>query len=223
MYVGKPGRFRLKRSRREWTVRLLLMLFALSMGQLGATLFLLSALGSDPYSVYCQGLATVLGITVGMANLGCTLLILAVFLAATKGYVLPGTIVCSFFAGPFIDIFYRLLGASVTSDSPMGLRMAVAVMGTLLIAFCVALMIKADGGMVAADMVPVFFSDRVRMQYRWAKMAWDVILVSTGFGLGGIVGVGTIIAAMLVGPAAQLLFPAMDWLVGKVVGNAPVS
>lgn len=196
------------------------MLLALGVGQLGAVLFLLPALGSDPYTVYSQGLAAVLGISVGMANLGFTLLVLAIFLVATKGYVLPGTILCSFFAGPFIDLFSWLLNGHIAPDSALLLRLAAASAGTVLIALCYALLIKADGGMVATDLIPVFISDRFHLQYRWAKMGWDLVLVLAGYSLGGIVGMGTILAVMLVGPMAQLFFPTMTWLVNRIIGKA---
>lgn len=222
MYAAESGRFRLKRSRREWIVRLLVMVSALAVGQLGVTLFLLPALGSDPYTVYCQGLATIFGVSIGMANLAFTLLVLVIFLLATKGYVLPGTVVCSFFAGPFIDLYCWLLNGCVTAESPVWLRLASVIVGTVFIAFCFALLIKADGGMGAADLIPVFLSDRFRLQYRWAKMGCDLVLVVTGVCLGGIIGVGTVIAVVLVGPVAQLFFPAMSRLVDGIVGNKPI-
>jgi Predicted membrane protein len=197
------------------------MVFALAVGQLGVALFLLPALGADPYTVYCQGLATVFGVSIGMANLAFSLLVLAVFLFATKGYVLPGTVVCSFFAGPFIDLYYWLLNGSITPEAPVWLRLASALVGTMFIAFCFALLIKADGGMGAADLIPVFISDRFRLQYRWAKMGCDLILVITGVCLGGVIGVGTVVAVLLVGPVAQLFFAAMGWLVDWIVRKIP--
>lgn len=214
---NKSGRFRIRRGVREWAVRLLLMLLALTVGQFGVTLFLLPALGADPYTVYAQGLAQMAGVSVGTAHMVFNLLLMAGLLAATRGYVLPGTVVCSFFAGPFIDLYSWLLRESVTPASPPGFRFAAVVFGTLFIAFGYALLIKADGGVGAADLVPILVSDKFSVQYRWAKMGCDVILVVAGVCLGGVIGMGTVIAVLLVGPVAQFFFPAMDRLVGAAV------
>lgn len=195
------------------------MLLALVVGQFGVTLFLLPALGADPYTVYAQGLAKILGITVGVAHMSFTVLLMLGLLAATRGYVLPGTVVCSFFAGPFIDLYYWLLNGSVTPDSPPGLRLAAVLAGTVLIAFGYALLIKADGGLGAADLVPILISDKYAVQYRWAKMGCDVVLVVIGVCLGGVIGVGTIVTVLLVGPTAQFFFPATNRFVGWVIAK----
>ena len=46
----------MKRSLREWLIRILILMIGLSIAHLGVTLFLLSELGSDPFNVLIQGL-----------------------------------------------------------------------------------------------------------------------------------------------------------------------
>ena len=46
----------MKRSLKEWLVRILILLLGLTVAHLGVTLFLLSDLGSDPFNVLIQGL-----------------------------------------------------------------------------------------------------------------------------------------------------------------------
>ncbi|MCD8350159.1 MAG: hypothetical protein LUC93_06060 [Planctomycetaceae bacterium] len=215
--VRQSGRLTARRTTREWAVRLVLMVFALSLGQFGVTLFILPALGADPYTAFAQGVAGKLAISVGIAHASLTIAIMVALWFVARKYDLPGTVVCSFFAGPFIDVYHWLLGGCIGPASPIWLRVVVVVLGTILIAAGYALLIKADGGLGAADLLPIIISDRFRFQYRWAKMGLDVFLAVTGSLLGGVIGIGTVIAVFLVGPVAQALFPLMERIVRTAV------
>ncbi|MCD8140039.1 MAG: DUF6198 family protein [Planctomycetaceae bacterium] len=215
--VKRSGRLKARRTTREWVVRLLVMVMALSIGQFGVTLFILPALGADPYTAFAQGVAGKLAISVGSAHASLTVLIMVALWFIARKYVLPGTVVCSFFAGPFIDVYHWLLAGCIGPASPIWLRIVVVVVGTVLIAAGYALLIKAKSGLGAADLLPIIISDRYCFQYRWAKMGLDVFLAVTGSLLGGVIGIGTVIAVFLVGPVAQALFPLMDRVVRMAV------
>ena len=46
----------MKRSLKEWTIRIVILLAGLTIAHLGVTLFLLMELGSDPFNVLVQGI-----------------------------------------------------------------------------------------------------------------------------------------------------------------------
>ena len=48
----------MKRGVKEWGVRIVILLIGLGIAHFGVTLFLLSDLGSDPFNVFVQGVAT---------------------------------------------------------------------------------------------------------------------------------------------------------------------
>ncbi|MCD7895902.1 MAG: YitT family protein, partial [Planctomycetaceae bacterium] len=136
-------------------------------------------------------------------------------------YVLPGTVVCSFFGGPIIDLFSWLLGGVITPDSGMVLRFLSMLAGCVVLAAGMSLVIKSDAGTGANDLVAVILTDKLgRFQFRWVRVACDVFFAVTGFLLGGVLGIGSVAAACLVGPVAQFFFPFMERLVHRVVGVA---
>ena len=45
----------MKRSGKEWGLRIVILMIGLTIAHLGVTLFLLSDLGSDPFNVLIQG------------------------------------------------------------------------------------------------------------------------------------------------------------------------
>ncbi|MCC8167693.1 MAG: DUF6198 family protein [Planctomycetes bacterium] len=211
------GLYVARRSRKEWLVRLALMLTGLGFAQIGTTLVILIAIGSDPYTVFVQGLATVFGFTIGVTHLAFTSLLFIFFAVFARSYILPGTFVGTFFAGPIIDLYTWLIGDIVTADLALAVRLALSVTSCVIVGIGLALIIRSDGGMGANDLLSVYTADKLRVQYRWVKVSYDSLFVITGFLLGGVVGVGTVLSVFLVGPVAQYFFPTMDRLVGGVL------
>lgn len=80
----------------DWIRALLALLVGLIIAHLGVTLFLLSALGTDTFTVFIQGLSRVVGLSVGTVHVIVLCIFMVLMLVTTKGYVKPGTIVCAF-------------------------------------------------------------------------------------------------------------------------------
>ena len=106
--MGKKQTFASDTSQRsitDWIRALLVLLLGLIIAHLGVTLFLLSALGTDTFTVFIQGLSRVAGLSVGTVHVIVLCILMVLMLLTTKGYVKPGTIVCAFCGGPIIDFF----------------------------------------------------------------------------------------------------------------------
>ena len=109
--MGKKQTFASDTSQRsitDWIRALLVLLLGLIIAHLGVTLFLLSALGTDTFTVFIQGLSRVAGLSVGTVHVIVLCILMVLMLLTTKGYVKPGTIVCAFCGGP---IFFRNAGS----------------------------------------------------------------------------------------------------------------
>ena len=83
------------RSPADWARALLVLLLGLTIAHLGVTLFLLSELGTDTFTVFIQGLSVLSGLTVGTVHVIVLCILRVVMLLTTKGYVKPGTVVCA--------------------------------------------------------------------------------------------------------------------------------
>lgn len=196
------------RSLLGWVKALVVLTLGLIVAHLGITLFLLTDLGSDPFTVMIQGLARVSGLTVGTMHVIVSCLLMGLMLLFTKGYVKPGTVICAFCGGPIIDCFSWLLGPWLSGDSPMALRLGGVVLGCVILALGMSVVINSDAGTGPNDLVAMILTDKLgRFQFRWVRMGCDLCFLAVGFALGGVVGVGTLVAAFLVGPCAQLWLP----------------
>ena len=196
------------RSIKDWAVALIVLLIGLTVAHLGVTLFLLSALGTDTFTVFIQGLSVVFGLTVGTVHVIVLCILMVVMLLTTKGYVKPGTVVCAFCGGPIIDFFTWLFGGYINGDSSMILRVASMLIGCVILAAGMSIVINSNAGTGPNDLVAVILSDKIeKVEFRWVRVGCDLFFVVLGFFLGGTVGVGTIVRYVLQGRWYSSGFP----------------
>ena len=199
---------------RIWMKRVALLLVGLTVAHLGVTLFLLAELGSDPFNVLIQGLFRFFPwpgfMTHGYVHMGVSFGIILVLLAVDRSYIRVGTLLCMVLGGPIIDVFTMLLGGVVNAGSPMALRLAVLVAGCVILAFGMTIVICSRAGTGPNDLVAVVISDKTRWKFGAVRIGVDVCFALAGFLLGGTVGLGTVICAFLVGPAAQIFMPVSE-------------
>ena len=199
---------------RIWIRRIVLLLIGLTIAHLGVTLFLLADLGSDPFNVLIQGLYRFLPwpgfMTHGYVHMGVSFLIILVLLAVDRSYIRIGTLLCMVLGGPIIDVFTIVLVSLIHSESPMALRLAALVVGCVILAFGMTIVIQSKAGTGPNDLVAVVISDKTRWKFGVVRICVDVCFALAGFLLGGTVGLGTIICAFLVGPAAQIFMPVSE-------------
>ena len=200
-------------TRRELAVLLALLLAGLCIAHLGVTLFLQSDLGSDPFNVFVQGLFRGIPwppfaeMTHGRTHLLVSLVILLVLLAVDRSYVGIGTVLCMALGGPIIDVYTLWLSPVIHGGLPLPLRLALLVAGCVILAFGMTIVIRSQAGTGPNDLVAVVLSDKLRKPFGPVRIGVDLTFALVGLALGGVVGLGTVICAFLVGPAAQLFFP----------------
>lgn len=205
-----------RRSLREMAVRVVLLLIGLWITHLGVTLFLQTNLGSDPFNVFVQGLFRAIpwpewaGMTHGRVHLLVSLLIMVVLLVVDRSYVGIGTVLCMALGGPIIDVYTLWLAPFLNETLPLAVRVPMLAVGCVILAFGMTIVIRSQAGTGPNDLVAVVLSDKSGKPFGPVRIGVDLTFALVGFALGGVVGIGTIICAFLVGPAAQLFFPVSE-------------
>ena len=201
---------------RAWAVRVVLLLAGLGIAHLGVTLFLQTDLGSDPFNVFVQGVFRGLpwpawaGMTHGRVHLMISLIILVVLLVVDRSYVGVGTVLCMALGGPIIDGYTFWLSPVIHPALPLAVRLGLLVAGCLILAFGMTIVIRSQAGTGPNDLVAVVLSEKLRKPFGPVRVAVDCAFAGIGFALGGVIGVGTVVCACLVGPAAQMFFPLSE-------------
>lgn len=208
------------KSLRETMIRVCLLLLGLVIAHLGVTLFLLSDLGSDPFNVLVQGLFRTLQRTTGLSflthgrvHIFVSVLIALALLVIDRSYVRIGTLLCMLLGGPIIDGFSLLLRPLFAALPGMAPRLVILALGCVILAFGMTIVIRSEAGTGPNDLVAVVLSDKLGTRFSLTRVAVDVLFVLVGWLLGGIFGVGTLICAFLVGPAAGFFMPRSEKIV----------
>lgn len=161
-------------------------------------------LGLDPWDVLHQGVARVAGL-----RLGVTVILISgvVLLAWIPLRLRPGlgTVMNAVLVGATFELFDPLV------PSPSGLvgRGALLVAGIVLNAVATAAYIGAGLGPGPRDGLMVGIARRVGT-IRSVRTTIEVLVLGTGWLLGGTVGVGTVAYALAIGPLVHPLLPLLS-------------
>ena len=196
----------------ETIKKLLLFLLGMSIIQFGVALFLRMNIGSDPFTVFTQGLANTLNnlgmnVTTGTANRIILVVLFSIILLLNKNHIKIGTIICVIGVGPIIDLGIRVVSILPVESYNYLLKMFLIALGCFIIAIGFSILSATKVGVAPNDIIPFIIKERINCEYRWIRICMDAFLLIGGFMLGGTVGVGTIIAMATTGPFIQLCLP----------------
>ena len=184
----------------------------MSIIQFGVALFLRMNIGSDPFTVFTQGLANTLNnlgmnVTTGTANRIILVVLFSIILLLNKNHIKIGTIICVIGVGPIIDLGVRVVSVLPVESYSYLLKMFLIALGCFIIAIGFSILSATKVGVAPNDIIPFIIKERINCEYRWIRICMDAFLLIGGFMLGGTVGVGTIIAMATTGPFIQICLP----------------
>ena len=213
---------------KELIIRVVILLFGLTIAHLGVTLFLLADIGSDQFTVLIQGLfrqssllpATLYGLlTHGRVHIIISLIIITILLFLDRSYVKIGTLLCMICGGPIIDFFNWILSPLFSGEVSLIVKIIVNILGCVIRAFGMTIVIKSAAGTGPNDLVAIVISDKLKFKFSIVRVVVDLCFAGIGFLLGGTVGLGTIICAFVVGPVAGLFLPFNEKWIKRIVNK----
>jgi uncharacterized protein len=176
----------------------------------GIVAFLESRLGLPPWDVLHQGIANHTPLSFGLANelVAVVVLFLAWSLGSRPG---PGTLANAALIGLFVVLVQPLGFVQDLESWPLAARAGLLAAGLVLFGVGTAFYIGAAFGAGPRDslMLVGAFRSHVRIGVVRAVLEGTVLLA--GFALGGRVGIGTLVFALLIGPAVEGSF----WLISR--------
>jgi uncharacterized membrane protein YczE len=184
------------------TRRLVQLYAGLALYGLSMALLVRSELGVMPWDVLHQGLAGRLGWSLGTVSIavGALVLLLWIPLRERPGI---GTVSNVFAIGLSVDASLALLP---TTDS-LTVRVALAAAGIVLNAVATACYIGVRLGAGPRDGLMTGLVRRTGGSVRRVRTAIEVVVVASGWLLGGTLGVTTVLYALAVGPLVQVFLP----------------
>lgn len=178
--------------------------------QIGVSFFIKSNTGVDSVTIFMQGLSNILQITVGQANMLFMGIVFVGILIFAREYIRLGTFLAVVTAGPFLDLLNQLFDPLGIESLPLIVRLAIVAISCVVIAIGFSILKSANLSVAPTDQLPIIICDKLKWQYKWVRITFDVILVVLGFTLGGKLGLGTIIATLLIGPCIQFFLTPIE-------------
>jgi uncharacterized membrane protein YczE len=177
----------------------------------GIIAFLESRLGLPPWDVLHQGIAKHTPLSFGLANVlvAVIVLFLAWRLGSRPGI---GTIANAVLIGLFVAFVLPLSFVLHLSEWPLPARIALLGFGLALFGLGSALYIGAGLGAGPRDSLMLVGTLRSGVRIGVVRAALEGTALVAGVVLGGTVGVGTLVFALLIGPAVEASF----WLVVRL-------
>lgn len=182
--------------------RLLQLVVGLALYGASLAMLIRATLGNAPWDVLHQGMAVHLPMSIGTAVVVASVLVLLAWIPLRQAPGL-GTIANALMVGPVADLGLRLLAAP---DHPAA-RAGLLVGGVLLNALATALYIGAQLGPGPRDGLMTGLHRRTGVGLGRVRTGIEVGVVALGWLLGGVVGVGTVVYALMIGPLAQRMIP----------------
>lgn len=159
-------------------------------------------LGTNPWVMLTVALADIMGLSVGTLTVlvGFTVLAVALAMRESIGWGTLGNIL---FIGPWTDLFLWLI-PSITDN--WLLQAGMLLISIFIMGMATGIYIGVNAGAGPRDTLMLAVQQKTGWSLRRSRSTIELCVFVAGWLLGGPFGVGTIIIALLIGPAVQLGF-----------------
>jgi uncharacterized membrane protein YczE len=178
--------------------RLLRLVAGLWLFGIGEALIVHADLGNSPWTVFAQGVAKHTPLSIGGATILLSFLVLVAWIPLRQAPGL-GTIMNAILIGIAIDVTLPLLPATDT----LAWRALLVVAGIAIIATGSGFYLTSYLGPGPRDGLMTALHRRTGRSLRLWRTVIESMALIAGFLLGGVVGVGTVAYALLIGPGVQ--------------------
>ena len=166
---------------------------------LGEALLVASQIGVSPWTALGQGLANVSGLSLGLTTFLISVFVLFLWIPLKQkpgiGTVLNAIIISLVlhFAIPFLPIFEENF-----------LRLIQAILGVFITGIGGGIYLIANLGPGARDGLMTGLQRVTNFPIAWVRSSIELTVLTIGWWLGGIIGIGTIIFALGIGPCLAI-------------------
>lgn len=181
--------------------RLIVMVFGNIFLGMGISIYKFAGLGNDPFSGMVMALSDVVGMSYANFLVVINIFVFLLELLFGKQFIGAGTIVNAFFLGYIVTFFYDLWLNFFALPEAFVVKILIMLVGTVVTGFGVSLYQTPNAGVAPYDSLSIIMSKRIsKVSYFWHRIATDAFCALVCFLAGGIVGLGTLVSALGLGP-----------------------
>ncbi|SES24830.1 YczE/YyaS/YitT family protein [Actinokineospora terrae] len=165
-----------------------------------------AALGLSPWDVLHEALHKITGLSFGTVTALASLVVLLCWIPIRQRPGL-GTVANVLLVSSSVDLTLWL----APTPSNMVTRIVLMVVAVALNGLATAAYIGVRLGPGPRDGLMTGIASKTGYSIRWVRTGIEVIVLASGWLLGGTVGVGTLLYGLTIGPLAQAFLPLVTW------------
>ena len=186
---------------------LFFLCIGLTLFGVGEGLLIVSAAGASPWSVLAQGIYLNVGFSVGIITILISVVVLIFWIPLNQRPGI-GTVLNALIIGLMIDVCIKF----VPTPENYVFQLLLAIVAVLTVGLGGGIYLVANLGAGPRDGLMIGLQQKTSLPIAAVRAFLEITVMSIGWYLGGIVGVGTLLFAFGIGPAVALgLF-----IVGKI-------
>ena len=178
---------------------LFFLCFGLTLFGIGEGLLVVSSSGASPWTVLAQGISFNVGFSIGTITLilSIAVLFLWIFLNQKPGI---GTVLNALIIAMMIDLCIKFVPAPENFISQISL----AIIAVITVGLGGGIYLVANLGPGPRDGLMVGIQQKTNLPIALVRVIIEITVVSIGWYLGGVVGIGTLLFAFGIGPMVAL-------------------
>ena len=181
--------------------RFIVMVFGNVFLGMGIGIFKYAGMGNDPYSGMVMSFSDLTGLTYANLLILTNLVVFLLEFCFGREFIGAGTIVNAFLLGYFATFFYNILIWIHAQPESLIVKILIVLAGTLVSGFGVSLYQTPNVGTSPYDSLSLIMDKKLpRIPYFWCRIFTDALCALTCFLTGGLVGLGTLVSALGLGP-----------------------
>lgn len=181
--------------------RLMIMVIGNVFLGMGISIFKLSGMGNDPFSGMVMALAENIGMSFANFLILLNLVLFVIEFITGRKFIGAGTFVNAILLG-YIATFFHSTWLSLFGEPQLIWQQVVIVaIGVVVCSFGVSLYQSSEVGVAPYDSLSLIMRDNFpKVSYFWHRMLTDSLCALICFLAGGIIGLGTLVSALGLGP-----------------------
>ena len=172
------------------------LVIGLTIFGLGEALLIAAGAGVSPWTVFAQGVTRITGWSIGFATFVTSLFVLFCWVPLRQtpgiGTVLNVVIIALVieFLLPYLPAFDNII-----------LKVGEAIFGVLVTGFGGAIYLIANLGPGPRDGLMTGLQKITNLPIAWVRSSLELMVIAVGWGMGGSIGIGTVLFALGIGPS----------------------
>jgi uncharacterized membrane protein YczE len=198
---------------KQFYIRMLRLICGLFLYALGIVVTMNANIGYAPWDVFHVGLSKMVGMSIGTASIvtGVVIGVITILLGEKLGL---GTILNMILIGVFLDMILALSIIPLANNLSLGIIMMI--IGLFIVALATYFYIGSSFGAGPRDSLMVALIRKTGLPVGVCRGSIELIAVLVGWKLGGMIGIGTVISAFIIGFCVQVTFKLLKFDATKV-------